>query len=98
MNTRHAAALALGCVLLTGCWTAKAGPTADDPCRATIPGGGRVHECEELRATSARNALLQDYRKCADANASDPTRCSAILQGLNAYGVNFGSNQPQQAK
>jgi hypothetical protein len=95
MNLRHAAALALGCALLSGCWAEvkEAALTADDPCRSVTPGGSRITTCEQLRAVSNKNALLDDYRKCVDANAKDPTRCSAILQGLNAYSVNVGENQ-----
>ena len=94
MKVRYAAALALGCALLSGCWDGvkEAALTPDDPCRSVSPGGGRITACEQFRAVSDKNALLDDYRKCVDANAKDPTRCSAILQGLNAYSVNIGKN------
>lgn len=93
MKPCHAAALALmGCLMLTGCSTT--GMTADDPCRynALISLMSGAY-CEQNRTASTKNALLDDYRKCLDANVSDPTRCSAILQGLNAYSVNVGTNQ-----
>jgi len=97
---RHTAALVLFvvCLPLSGCspWAGvKQGMAAGDPCAGVEPGESRVTQCEALRATSTKNALLEDYRKCVDANVNDPTKCSAILQGLNAYSVNVGSNQPK---
>jgi hypothetical protein len=107
MMLRHATALALllACAVLSGCGGRTPATQAfldaalppDDPCKAINPGGGRTKSCEELRAIGIRNALLEDYRKCVDANASDPTRCSAILQGLNAVSINVGSNQNANA-
>ncbi len=91
MKFRYAAALALvGCLTLFGC---TAGMTSDDPCRSQAITPAFAAVCENNRASSSRNALLDDYRKCVDANVNDPTKCSAILQGLHAYSVNVGSNR-----
>jgi len=93
MKPRHAAALALvGCLSAAGC---TAGMTSDDPCRSEAISPVFAAACEQKRAASTKNALLDDYRKCVDVNVSDPTKCSAILQGLNAYSVNVGSNRGQ---
>jgi hypothetical protein len=93
MNLRHAAALALVGYLTVAAMGCTAGMTNDDPCRSEALTPVFAAWCEHNRAGSTRNALLDDYRKCVDVNVSDPTKCSAILQGLNAYSVNVGSNQ-----
>jgi hypothetical protein len=90
MKLRYSAALALMGLLISGC---MAGLTPDDPCRWVAVTAGDVNNCEVNRSASAQNALLADYRKCVDAHPDDPSSCSAILQGLNAYSVNTGSNQ-----
>jgi len=92
MRLSHAAALALLALALSGC---TAGLTSDDPCRWVAVDPFQVNNCEVNRSASTQNALLTDYRKCVDANAADPSRCSAILQGLNAYSINTGANQSQ---
>ncbi len=89
MKLRHAITLALVGCALSAC--SAAGLAADDPCRSQF-GPALVAACEQNRAASTHNALLDDYRKCVDANVTDPTKCSAILQGLHAYSVNVGAN------
>jgi hypothetical protein len=109
MKLPHAAALVLllVCSSSSGCSVDRAAQNrafmdsldSSDPCRGVklgtniYNGKTTTQECEELRAASNKNALLEDYRKCVDANATDPTRCSGILQGLNAYSVNVGTNR-----
>ncbi len=89
---------ALVCCVLSACATAKTAGimTPEDPCGGANATAFYAEEsCERIRAQSTENALLDDYRKCVDQNVSDPTRCSAILQGLHAYSINVGSNQNQ---
>jgi hypothetical protein len=53
--------------------------------KTLIPDSPYAPECQEiLHCSSEQSALVEGYQKCVNANAGDPTNCSAFMHCLNA--------------